>query len=122
MHEMNLDGADGDGKLAGDLLVLHPAANECDDLILAWCEARQVAAVEESNHLIGNRILDPDIAASDRAKALDDGGDWKCLFQDAAHATLESAKRFDLGNGRNPKDGVAVERPHPNLRDQFESG
>src|SRR5260370_40659690 len=119
MHQMDFDGSDGDGKLAGDLLVLHSPANERDDFVLARREPRQVAAIEETDYLIGNRILDPDVTAPHCAKTFDHEGHRKRLFQDAAHAALESAKRLDLVNGRDPKNGVAMERPHPDLRNHF---
>src|SRR5579859_5111620 len=121
MHQMDFDGSDGDGKLAGDLLVLHSPANEGDDFVLAWREPRQVAAIEETDYLIGNRILDPDVTASHRAKTLDHGGDGKCFFQNAAHTALESSKGLDFGNRCDPKNGVAVQRAHPDLWYQFES-
>src|ERR1700730_13814313 len=121
MHPVHFHSTDGDGELAGDLFILHPTADKRDDFVLPRSKSRQVAAVEESNDLIRNRIFDPDVAATYCSKTFDDRGHRKCLFQDATHAALERAKGLDFGNGSDPENGMAVKRAHPNLRYYLES-
>src|SRR6266853_1018386 len=73
MHEVHLHGADGDRERVSDLLVFHPTADQGDDFILARGEPGEVAAIQESHHLIGNGIFDPDVAAAHGAQTFDDG-------------------------------------------------
>src|ERR1700680_3290445 len=112
---MHFDGADGDGELSGNLFILHPATDERDNFVLARGKSRQVTAVEESDDLIGDRILDPDVTVGYGAKAVDDGSNRECLLKDPAHAVLQGAEGLDFGNVGDPKNGVTVKGTHPNL-------
>src|SRR5439155_18455803 len=107
VHQVNLDGTDGDGQRVGDLFVFHTPADQREDFVLAWGQTRKVAAVEESDHLVGDGILDPDVTAADSAQAFDDGGNRKCFLQNAPHAALQRAKRLHLGDRSDPEDCMA---------------
>src|SRR5215471_7763718 len=109
MHQVDLDCPDGDRKLSSDLLVLHPAANQRDNLILARSKTRQIAAVEKSDHLVRNRILDPDVAPPHRPKALHNRSHRQRLFQNSPHAALQRSKGLDLGNIGDPEDGMTMQ-------------
>src|SRR5258706_1785809 len=120
MHEVDFHGTDSDGQSIGDLFIFHPPTDQPDDFVFARSEPRQVAAIEESDYLIRDGILDPDIPPADRAQALYNRRHRQCLVQNAAHSTLQSAKRLDLGHSGDPKNRVAVQGAQANLWNQLE--
>ena len=77
VHQVHFHRADRDRQRISDLFILHAAADQCYDLVLTWSKSRQVAAIEKADHLIGNRVLDPDITSADRPQTLHDRGDGK---------------------------------------------
>src|ERR1700688_1523121 len=101
---MHFDCADGNGELSGDLFVLHPTTDERHNFVLARSKSRQVAAVEKSDDLIGDRILDPDVTAAYCTKTVDDGSHRQCLLQDSADTVLERQKGLDFGDVGDPKE------------------
>src|SRR5437868_2687557 len=118
---MHFDSADGNGELSGNLFILHAATDQCDDFVFARGKSWKVAAVEKSDDLIGDRILDPDVTVAHCAKTVDDGCHRQCLLEDPANTVLESTKGLDFGDAGDPKNSVAVKGAHPNLRNKLES-